>query len=219
MYSISREQGVVASVALAGAAAFGTTAAHAAPAPNIYSWTGVNLGVESVWGETHNQFSHPVINGSSETSFGGLGVTAGYNWQFLPNWVASVGGFYDRNVFSGAPSLINGITIRAQSDWQAGVQGRVGFLFTPQVLVFGTGGYQWKNEQIIFATGASDSKTVGQTFVGGGLEYAVSPLIHLVAEVTVSQNSNTVVFFGDLPGTFNDITAKAGIDVEIPKRY
>lgn len=216
MYSISREQSVVASVALAGVAAFGATGAIALPQPQkAFSWTGFYIGGESVYGKTDNQFSHPVISGSSDTSFGGMGITGGYNYQFLPMWVAGIQGYYDWNAFSGDPSTINGVIVRAQSNWQSGFEGRLGFLIVPQAMVFATVGYQWKNEEIVLGT--ADAKTIGQVFFGGGFEYAITPFVHLVSELTVSQKSNDALFFGDLHGTFHDVTAKTGIDLELNK--
>ncbi len=214
MYSISREQGVAATVALAGAAAFGATGVQAGPVS--FSWTDFYIGVEPEVGQSYNQFTHPVIHGSSDTNFAGMGITGGADYQFVRGWVVGVQGFYDRNVASGGPAFVNGVSVDTETNWQAGAQARLGFLLTNQVLVFGTAGYQWKNEEIIFDT--SFSRTVGQMFYGGGIEYAASPRVHLDLQVTVSQDSNTVLFFGDLPGTFHDVTAKAGIHVALYKK-
>jgi len=98
----------------------------------------------------------------------------------------------------------------------AGVQGRLGFLVVPQVMVYGTGGFQWRNEEIFL--GAGFSQTVGQAFWGGGVEYALSPRYHVDLQVTASQNSNTALFFGDLPGTFHDVTAKVGFHASLWKK-
>jgi hypothetical protein len=216
MYSISREQGVAATVAFAGAAAFGATGVQAAPPVSFFPLFDAYIGVEPEVGQSTNQFTHPVIHGSSNTDFAGMGLTAGADYKFLQRWVVGVQGFYDWNVASGGPAFVNGVSVDTETNWQAGAQGRLGFLLAPQVLVFGTAGYQWKNEEIIFDT--SFSHTVGQMFYGGGVEYAASPRVHLDLQVTVSQDSNTVLFFGDLPATFHDVTAKAGIHVALYKK-
>ena len=80
----------------------------------------------------------------------------------MQGWVVGVQGFYDWNVASGGPAFVNGVSVDTETNWQAGAQGRLGFLLANQVLVFGTAGYQWKNEEIIFDT--SFSRTVGQMF-------------------------------------------------------
>jgi hypothetical protein len=213
MYPISRVQGLAASIALLTSAGFGATEAVAVPVQ--YTWTGFYIGAETVYGASHDKFSGLGFQGTANTTFGGMGITAGYNYQILPQWVVSVQAFFDDNFYPGGdPRQLGGMTIRPMTNGQGGVDGRLGFLVTPQALFFGEFGYQWKDQYIKIDT--TSAKTVGQIFFGGGVEYAVTPTIHLVGQVTVSSNSNDALFFmGDLHGNFRDVTGKAGLDVEL----
>jgi hypothetical protein len=214
MHSFLRTQDRIGSIILLVASLCGTSGAVALPAP-LYSWTGFYIGAETVYGASHDKFSGPGFQGTANTTFGGMGITDGFNYQILPQWVVGVQSFWDANFLPGGdPRDLGGMTIRPTSKWQAGVDGRLGFLVTPQTLVFGLVGYQWKNQDIIIGT--SSEKTVGQVFYGGGVEYAVSPTIHVVGQVTASSQSNDMLFFvGTLHGSFRDVTGKAGLDVEL----
>jgi outer membrane immunogenic protein len=85
------------------------------------------------------------------------GAQIGYNWQFSPAWVGGVeadiqgighgsnSGTLNTTVgpftFGSVPVVINTqITSTRRVDWLGTVRGRLGYLWTPTVLVFGTGG-------------------------------------------------------------------------------
>jgi hypothetical protein len=210
-----RAQGLVASIMLLIAALCGTREAVAQPVP-AYNWTGFYVGLETAYGASHQNFSGPGVQGTSNTTFGGMGFNGGYNYQILPQWVVGIQGFYDSFVLTGGDPRTIGVTIRPETKWQAGVDGRLGFLVTPQTLVFGVVGYQWKNQDVVI--GGSSQATIGQVFFGGGLEYAVTPTIHVVGQVTASARSNDHLFFagaGGVNGNFQDVTGKVGLDVEL----
>jgi outer membrane immunogenic protein len=83
---------------------------------------------------------------------GGLGgAQIGYNWQFNRTWVAGIEADFDGANINGsgttgfnAPLIIGGTpsTVNALSkmDWFGTVRGRIGFLPTDRLLIFGTGG-------------------------------------------------------------------------------
>ena len=159
---------------------------------------------------------NPVIHGSSSTDFAGMGLTAGADYASSECWVVGVQGFYDWNVASGGPAFVNGVSVDTETNWQAGAQGRLGFLLAPQVLVFGTAGYQWKNEEIIltpvFHTPWGKCSTVGALSMPRARGFTWT------FKSRYPKISNTVLFFGDLPATFHDVTAKAGIHVALYKK-
>jgi outer membrane immunogenic protein len=118
------------------------------------------------------------IDGTSPRNYDGqsarLGGYLGYNWQFSPLWVVGVeadaawadsrnapkGGFPGCSSSSGlgcvagfnyAPGApFGGDTTGVDMRWDASVRGRIGFLITPDVLLYGTGGVAWQH---IEATG------------------------------------------------------------------
>ncbi len=85
------------------------------------------------------------------------GAQIGYNWQFSPAWVAGLeadiqgvshnnnGGTLNTTVgpfpFFGEPEILTTqITSSKQLDYLGTVRGRIGYLATPELLVYGTGG-------------------------------------------------------------------------------
>jgi outer membrane immunogenic protein len=82
-----------------------------------------------------------------------VGPYAGYNVQFANRWVAGVeadwawadqtttqGGF---KFFLGGVGLPPDSTFAIKSGWDASLRGRIGFLATPTLLFYGTGGAAW----------------------------------------------------------------------------
>src|SRR3954470_21587635 len=134
----------------------------------VYNWTGFYVGLNAggAWSESNATTStvfSPVgyFAASSVTSIGTVGnqnlnqssftggLTAGYNWQISNAVVGLEGDFnyfgFKRSVSSGAvypccaPTSYT-INTSASADWLATVRGRVGFLATPALLLYGTGG-------------------------------------------------------------------------------
>jgi outer membrane immunogenic protein len=179
--------------------------------PPLPSWTGfyiggdVGLRATSIdWSTTGHTIAGGVIPPTTATAadydsvafrFGGY---AGYNWQFAPQWVIGIegdGGSADKtktvfnsivpgnaNLLLGGPPLGTGDFTSVRTTWDASARARLGFLVTPTVMIYATGGAAWQHFELssvcnsscpaIGATPtsitASDTKT-GWT-VGGGLE-------------------------------------------------
>jgi outer membrane immunogenic protein len=105
----------------------------------------------------------PTVDGSSPRSFnsssGRFGVFAGYDYQFAPQWVAGIvldAAYFNSTVTTvGVPGCTfscilgvpgpgaDGSSVRAK--WDADVRGRLGYLVTPNVLLYGTGGIAFQN--------------------------------------------------------------------------
>jgi outer membrane immunogenic protein len=83
------------------------------------------------------------------------GGQGGYNYQFVPNWVAGfeadiqgVAGSTGSATFSGSLGnsalpgfpVLETATVSRQVDWLGTLRGRFGFLATPAFLIYGTGG-------------------------------------------------------------------------------
>jgi outer membrane immunogenic protein len=176
----------------------------------VYNWTGFYVGLNAggAWNEynatTATVFSPtgyfattsvPAIGlvGNQQINRSGFtgGVTGGYNWQVSS---AVIGVEADFNYFgvkgstSGtgiypccAPTSFT-VNSSVSSDWLATVRGRVGFLATPALLLYGTGGLAVANVKAsylftdTFAL-ANESASISTTrygwTAGAGAEYAL----------------------------------------------
>jgi len=88
-------------------------------------------------------------------------VMLGSNWQVAPRWVVGVEGdvgFGDTSgTITGIPGAANVIvppargandSVNMKETWDAGVRGRLGYLVTPWVMVFATGGVAWQRVEV-----------------------------------------------------------------------
>ena len=135
------------------------------------------------------------------------GGQVGYNYQYGSNIVlgveadiqgtgirgssygAGAGGYgRDLSAFVGLPANSVGYSevatgsnaVQGGVDWMGTVRGRIGYLWTPTLLVYGTGGFAYGNVYANVVSTAQDSNTIGapgffnvaatasRTFVGGG---------------------------------------------------
>ncbi|MGA9601553.1 MAG: outer membrane beta-barrel protein [Methylocystis sp.] len=143
-------------------------------------------------GFTPNLFFLP--NGNQTGTAGGIvgGGQVGYNFQFNPSIVigvetdfqgSSIGNndhsqaaaFYASPFFAPSGLLVPVSAINGGHmgiDWIGTVRGRVGWLFMPSLLVYGTAGFAYAGA---YAWGYDDTRT-GWT-AGGGLEWMLAPNI------------------------------------------
>jgi outer membrane immunogenic protein len=101
----------------------------------------------------------------------------GYNYQFATQWLAGIegdAGFGGQtttlaNVFYPNTALTNldgHDSFAVKTGWDAGLRARVGFLVTPSVLVYGTGGAAWQH---IEATSTCSTATNNSSLCRPGL--------------------------------------------------
>jgi len=167
-----------------------------APAP-VPTWTGFYGGIQvgGGWSDEAVNYSandpgaaallsgtlgftgeQPLANYRTPQSGPVGGIEAGYNWQAGPNWVLGFETDFSGSGISGhgsATSLVNApfavTTTAAQStDWYGTIRGRAGWLATPNLLVFGTGGFAYGS----VADSANFTSTGGFTFSGGGFAFS-----------------------------------------------
>ncbi|MGY8666305.1 outer membrane protein [Bradyrhizobium sp. UFLA05-109] len=185
----------------------------------VYNWTGFYIGgnVGGQWGSsdpsTSTVFSLPGyfdsrsipaiaavgaqhINSSSVTG----GFTAGYNWQ-VSSAVLGLEGDINYFGFKGSATgsalypccAPTGFTVNSSvsADWLATIRGRVGFLATPNWLIYATGGVAIADVKGDFSftdtySAATESAAIRGTRVGwtagAGGEYAVGNGWSLKAE-------------------------------------
>jgi outer membrane immunogenic protein len=125
-----------------------------------------------------------------------VGGYVGYNWQFDSKWVAGIeadaawahasstqAGFPGCTIAStcvvGAFATPNGLpfggdTTRVTMNWDASVRGRLGYLVTPDTLIYGTGGVAFQNIEAFGQCGSLISSalcftTTGQTAPSPGI--------------------------------------------------
>ncbi|WP_363347806.1 outer membrane beta-barrel protein [Methylocystis echinoides] len=181
------------------------------------------VGADATWGNAGAQQSQylaafssaasaSVVNSGANGGFIG-GGQIGYNWQFYNSFVVgleadiqglagnsgarsvtnavSVGSFLQRRTDDGFASITSG---RASLDYLGTVRGRLGWLFTPTLLVYGTGGLAyggvnlntattvsaigsspWAVAQPVSFGGVNFSNTQVGWAAGGGLEWLFWP--------------------------------------------
>ena len=194
------------------------------PAP-VYSWTGWYFGGNAGAGWANRNVSYtandlvaltsigqglaPPPSASFYTSGGVVGLQLGYDYQISPIWVVGLEADFDWSGMKGSGSSLGvhavtvpfSVPVNENIDWFGTVRGRVGYLPTPNVLAYVTGGFaygrvkhsgSWANNSSSFFiinadgvstsvfcapgttcwAGSSNSVATGWT-LGGGLEYAL----------------------------------------------
>ena len=132
------------------------------PAPPIpATWTGFylggNVGVRSTQTDwiAGNFVTSPKPDLSSQSfsdSAFRAGAYGGFNWQFLPRFVAGVEGDWGRapkttmqgGLLPGFAGIffpiLPGDNVSVRTTWDASARARLGFLLTPSVMIFGAAG-------------------------------------------------------------------------------
>ncbi len=168
------------------------------------TWTGFYIGgdIGAAWSHTDGSWTAPAGFGVNSTSgdFDGSsflgGVHAGYDYQFAPSWVFGVEGDWTWTHARGSNSqawtfLGTGVpvgggaatTMNSTVDWLASLRGRLGYLVTPNVLAYATGGVAWGD--VHYSATAADpgtgylastgfNNTSDGIVVGGGVEWAMT---------------------------------------------
>lgn len=234
--------GITAAAVLAAAPAFAADLRPAAApmykAPVMLpppSWTGFYIGGDIGGSWSHNSGSWAGIPGGINPTSGGLdgsgflaGVHAGYDYQFAPAWVFGVEGDWTWTHDSGSngqswtgPGVPAGggtTTMNSTVDWLASFRGRLGYLITPNVLAYGTGGVAWGDIHysgtasapgVGYLASTSFSNTSDGFVVGGGLEWAMTHNWSLRAEYLYYRLGNgasatvTPAAFPAVPSSFS----------------
>jgi outer membrane immunogenic protein len=161
-----------------------------APAPAVApSWTGFYAGLNLGYGWSTDQsavvsgndpssqlflsVSRPNANTSALNSNGILGgLQLGYNYQFAPSWLLGFETdfqFSNLNDSTSAAFSLAGFPFSSAAhqdiNWFGTVRGRLGFLITPNWLVYGTGGFAYGRVERSYAF----VNNSGITVIGGTL--------------------------------------------------
>ncbi|MGJ4919237.1 outer membrane protein [Bradyrhizobium oligotrophicum] len=203
----------LASIVLAGSALAADLPVKASPVVAAPSWTGVYAGVSvgARWADNDWRTSDISPNfgagvfvptagtgGAMDSVAARIGGYLGVNWQFAPSWVAGLEGdlgWADNKttanplpgttgLFFGAP-LVGLPTGSVKETWDGSVRARLGYLVTPDTLVYGSGGVAWQRLELnanctvvpgnAFCFGNPHNETQASTrvgwTVGGGVEH------------------------------------------------
>ena len=185
-------------------------ASSAAFAQPVYNWTGYYIGAHAGYASTQfdqdlfvpaiARFPSRFFDSSGRATTLAGGIQAGYNWLFLPNWLAGVEadisylgasrqqGFQFHN---GGEDVVGAQKTRMR--WLATVRGRLGYTWL-NTLVYATGGLAIGDVKSTVDATRIDGPTAEAQFagsysatrtgyvVGGGIEQALSNLVSLRLE-------------------------------------
>ena len=181
-------------ILLVGATLLALTAAQPAvaqPMP-LFNWSGFYIGVNAgyAWGRA-TATDAPASNGScwaicgtqwgpNVDSFTG-GLQAGWNVQ-MQNWVFGIEGDVGYLGFKGMaadPENDDDLFVQTRGGWFGTLRGRAGVLFSPTVLVYGTGGVIYADTRtnvwrIVSNFNTNYADRWGWT-AGGGVEVRLDP--------------------------------------------
>jgi outer membrane immunogenic protein len=197
---------IVSAPAMAADLPFKAPPPVAAPAP---TWTGFYVGanVGGVW--THSDgtwnplpspatFNANALTGAIDASGVAAGVHGGYNYQIGPSFVAGIeadwtwtdasASFTQTWTFFGTATPVAGsfTTMSTKLNWLATVRGRLGYLVTPDLLAYVTGGGAWGGVDYAannfngpgggggYTTAVAFSNTASGYVLGGGVEWKMT---------------------------------------------
>jgi outer membrane immunogenic protein len=171
----------------------------------VFDWTGFYVGgsLGGRWSDTSWTStcagdpctSANAASGLNPSSFNSstvrVGGYLGYNWQVSPLWVVGLEGDVawgkSSKTVIGIPGVSPGDpadSTKVKENWDASIRARVGYLITPAVMLYGTGGVAWQQADLTMncngiVGGWCDATAVrSETFstvrtgwtLGGGLE-------------------------------------------------
>ena len=204
---------IAASLALSTAAQAADLVSYAGASPAPV-WQGLYVGAMGGYaaGATNTAGSGPLAGGT-------IGLQG--QWGQLVAGIEADGGWAD--IATSASALGGAITATARAADGGTVRGRVGVAFD-DVLVYGTGGYAWINDQITVSVAVpplvasiSDNQFHNGWTVGGGVEVMFAPRWSVKAEYLYrsfeSANYFSAVIPGGLPsGTLRANSGQVGIN-------
>ena len=142
-----------------------------APQP-LFSWTGCYIGANVGGAWSHEDFGP--FGSNSDTGIAG-GGQIGCDYQFAPNWMLGIQGMLDGADLSGDHTFFDE-TIHTHVRWFGTVTGRLGFLITPSVLIYGKGGVAFVGDHHSFdCCGRDFASTRTGWDAGVGLEWMIFP--------------------------------------------
>jgi outer membrane immunogenic protein len=179
-------------------------------------WTNVDENTVSIGGAPPVGFAPPAASYNDATFRGG--VYGGYNMQVSPSWVVGIEGDWAWGdstktlaQLPGSFAINPGDTSSFHQKSDAGVRGRIGYLVSPNMMLFVTGGAAW---QQFDASAACSTATCGAALaqtnnftktgwtIGGGAEWMFTQNWLVRAEYRYSDfGSTTLNYFSGANAT------------------
>jgi outer membrane immunogenic protein len=156
--------------------------------PQLRSWDGFYVGVTAGTARGTAHWTDNFFLDSGNFSGDGtlIGVTFGRNWQ-SGRWVYGFEGDLSRSTLSAISDVgCFPVDCRTAMEWFGTLRGRLGYLITPGLLVFGTAGVSAGkfNHSVSGVTTASNFK--GGLVIGAGVEKVIAPRWTMKAEYLFS---------------------------------
>jgi outer membrane immunogenic protein len=86
----------------------------------------------------------PQANISAGADGVSVGAQVGYNWQFAPQYLVGVEGDWEYvNPRTGYTTSLSVFSYNQRTEWLASLRGRVGYLWSPTLMFYGTAGPAW----------------------------------------------------------------------------
>lgn len=184
---------------IVGAAAlFGAATAHAQQAPFTGAYAGADAGVIE-----HHFYLDVTVNDRPyssryyrDTGFGGGGF-AGYDLAIARRW--RIGGELEGTIGGGTPEAVirDGYRYGQSPRFGFRATGRLGFVATPRLLLYGKGGYGGNRYRLTGNFAVQDAHGWSSSFaVGGGAEWRVTERVGLRLDYTHVDNSSNQLLLG-----------------------
>jgi outer membrane immunogenic protein len=191
----------------------------------VFNWTGFYVGgnVGGAWSRDKATLSFPdalssidplTVNTGSAAVIGGF--QEGFNWQFAPTWVwgieadwsfTAAGRSLSQSLtVGGAPVAFSSSSLSTKLDWLGSARNRLGYLITPNLMLYGTGGVAWGKIDyagtaslsfgFIYTANTAFSRTAVGWTAGAGLEWMITEhwLLrgeYIFYDLSSSQNANS----------------------------
>jgi outer membrane immunogenic protein len=196
------------------------------PPPPVYTWTGCYIGPNIGWARAETKVT---VDGFAEGSLSrdgfAWGGQVGCDYQFAGNWVIGIQGIFDglssNNDNDHVSILFPDLRWHNKSSWFATVTGRIGFLATPQFLLYAKGGWGWVNHRIelvdtltgFAVTGAANNNNRNGPDVGAGFEWMFTQNWSLWVEWDhIFLKNRDFVFDGCFDGCVDNVHIKRNFD-------
>lgn len=181
---------VIFGLCLAQAAFAGDPAPISALPGPAANWTGVYLGgdIGGVFNDAH--YFRPTTPGFADTSIGTIdsrptyGFYTGANYQILPWAVVGLEYAYTKLSAASYRELGAELDFLQKSQHVDSFTGRLGFLLSPETMVYGKAGYAELEVQGVQGFGASFQQTLPGVQAAVGIETRVTPNFSLRGEVS-----------------------------------
>jgi outer membrane immunogenic protein len=202
-----------------GARTYTKAPAYAAP---IYNWTGFYIGGHVGGAFSSDNIFNGLVTGNNNNGRFLVGLQAGADYQFAPNWVAGIEGQYSWLGHNNSVIFPGGLVYANNQRALGSFTGRVGYTWGP-ALLYVKGGYAYSdNNETLALAGAPvafalDSGHRNGYTVGAGLEYMFAQNWSAKVEYQY-YNFGSSRFLAPAPlvpfGTFNndDHVVKAGLN-------